>query len=217
MARRLRRIPAIRTWRSRPLPRLAQSIRVSSDASSKKLRPDFPIEPVWSNWLKHSSVANRRVDSRSLYRRSRQARIDETRIAAGRSKSGLKAHALTDRGGRRGAQRLVSSGARAFLSDYDYFITPPAQVFPFDATIHWPKEHRRQIDGYLPSMDGSRGRGDDVGLSGARRARRLQRTRIADGYSDCSPESRRDELYATSICLRSGDSVGNEAIAANTQ
>ncbi len=27
-----------------------------------------------------------------------------------------------------------------FFQNYDYFVTPSAQVFPFDATIHWPKE-----------------------------------------------------------------------------
>ena len=28
---------------------------------------------------------------------------------------------------------------RALLEDYDYFVLPSAQVFPFDAGIHWPK------------------------------------------------------------------------------
>jgi len=29
---------------------------------------------------------------------------------------------------------------RRFLSQYDYIVTPTAQLFPFDAAIHWPRE-----------------------------------------------------------------------------
>ena len=29
---------------------------------------------------------------------------------------------------------------RRFLQNYDFFIAPTAQVFPFDVTLHWPKE-----------------------------------------------------------------------------
>ena len=29
---------------------------------------------------------------------------------------------------------------RAFFEKYDFMIAPAGQVFPFDATIHWPKE-----------------------------------------------------------------------------
>jgi amidase len=29
---------------------------------------------------------------------------------------------------------------RRFFETYDYFIVPTAQLFPFDASLHWPKE-----------------------------------------------------------------------------
>jgi amidase len=43
---------------------------------------------------------------------------------------------------------------RRFFEKYDYFILPSAQVFPFDASTHWPKEiNGKAMDTYHRWME----------------------------------------------------------------
>ena len=43
---------------------------------------------------------------------------------------------------------------RAFFEEYDYFILPSAQVFPFDAKTRWPREIAgRKMDAYNRWME----------------------------------------------------------------
>ena len=81
---------------------------------------------------------------------------------------------------------------RKFFDQYDFFIAPAGQVFPFDATIHWPKEvggismdtYHRWMEVMIPiSMSGCPALSVPAGFN---------EHGLADGYSDRRPKSRRD-------------------------
>jgi amidase len=98
--------------------------------------PDYPIEPVWDSWCKirawqigarlHHHYAD--PAQRALMKPELQWEIE----------NGLKT----------GAFEIVHANVvrtawyqavRGFFEKYDFMIAPAGQVFPFDATIHWPK------------------------------------------------------------------------------
>jgi len=103
-------------------------------------KPDFPVEQVWQNWLKlrawqvgtllktpYSDPAKR-----ALMKPEAQWEVEQG--------LGLSAYDISD------ASAVRTSwyhAVRRFFETYDYFILPSAQVFPFDASTHWP----RQING----------------------------------------------------------------------
>jgi amidase len=99
--------------------------------------PDYPLEPVWNSWRKIRSwqiaamlhVAYADPARRALMKPELQWEID----------NGLKATAF----------EIVEANVvrtawyqavRRFFEKYDFMIAPAGQVFPFDASIHWPKE-----------------------------------------------------------------------------
>jgi hypothetical protein len=56
-------------------------------------------------------------------------------------------------------QRLQDLAARRVSFDemfktYDYFLLPSADVFPFDADVHWPPANRLKENGYLSLLEG---------------------------------------------------------------
>ena len=53
--------------------------------------------------------------------------------------SGLKVTAF-DISDASAARTAWYQAVRRFMEKYEFFILPSAQVFPFDATVHWPKE-----------------------------------------------------------------------------
>ncbi len=99
--------------------------------------PDYPLEPVWDSWCKirawqfgallHHHYAD--PAQRGQMKPELQWEIE----------NGLKT----------GALEIVHANVvrtawyqavRKFFEKYDFMIAPASQVFPFDATIHWPKE-----------------------------------------------------------------------------
>ncbi|MGD0119830.1 MAG: amidase [Candidatus Binatus sp.] len=99
--------------------------------------PDYPIEPVWDGWRKIrgwqiAAMLNAPYADparRALMKPELQWEIE----------NGLKATAF----------EIVEANVvrtawyqavRRFFEKYDFMLAPAGQVFPFDASIHWPKE-----------------------------------------------------------------------------
>jgi amidase len=98
---------------------------------------DHPMESVWDSWRKIRAwqIASQFKDlyadpaKRALMKPELQWEIE----------NGLKTSAMEIAE----AFRMRSSWyheVRAFFEKYDFMIAPAGQVFPFDATTHWPKE-----------------------------------------------------------------------------
>ncbi|MFT5208703.1 MAG: amidase [Flavobacterium sp.] len=112
---------------------------------------DFSMEQLWDAWLvlRHWMVRSRALD---LYR------DEETRKL-------LKPEQIWEiEGGDKitGDQIFAASTARALwyealqraFQKYDFLVLPTAQVFPFDANIHWPQEIAgRTMDTYHRWME----------------------------------------------------------------
>ena len=165
--------------------------------------------------VQDSSVADCGRCTAFAYRRSRQARADETGAAVGNRKR------AQDRGVRYRrreyrAHGVVSGGARVLreVRFHDRARRPGVSVRRLDSLA---ERSRRRRDGYLPSLDASDDSDLDVRLPRAQRPRRLQHKRLANGHPDRRPEPRRNGLPATRTRLRSSNQLGNEAPAANTQ
>jgi amidase len=99
--------------------------------------PDYPIERVWQNWKilrawQSGSALKGHYDDpakRALMKPEAQFEVE-----GGRK---LTAYDIYD-------ADVVRTGwyqaLRAFFERYDYLLLPSSQVFPFDASIDWPKE-----------------------------------------------------------------------------
>ena len=106
---------------------------------------------------------------------------------------------------------------RKFFEKYDFMIAPAGQVFPFDATTHWPKEvggvamdtYHRWMQVMIPiSMSGCPALSVPAGFN---------ERGLADGHPDRRPKSRRDGVHATRARVRSSDQLGDKAPAAITK
>jgi amidase len=99
--------------------------------------PDYALEPVWNSWNKIrgwqiASEFNQPYTNpaeRALMKPELQWEIE----------NGLKVGArdITDANIVRTAWYHA---VRTFFEKYDFMIAPAGQVFPFDATVHWPQE-----------------------------------------------------------------------------
>jgi amidase len=114
-------------------------------------RPDFPPERLWETWLtlRHASAAGGLSE---LYQDSaKRAKFKpeiQWEIAGGMQLSSLDvqraAHARSD--WYRAVEKLFDR--------FDYLAMPSAQVFPFDARVHWPSEiNGRKMDTYHRWME----------------------------------------------------------------
>ncbi|HJU27583.1 MAG TPA: amidase family protein, partial [Candidatus Binataceae bacterium] len=117
----------------------------------EETRPEFPIDQVWRDWLKlrawqvGSRLKELYIDpgKRAYLKPEAQWEIE----------SGFKltAYDLSDAcAGRTEWYHAV----RRLFGKYDYFVLPSAQVFPFDASVHWPREIAgRAMDTYHRWME----------------------------------------------------------------
>jgi amidase len=99
-------------------------------------RPDFPPEKLWDAWIKlrHWLSAS---GVQELYndpaKRAKLKPEVQWEIQGGLNLTGLEVHA---------ASLARSDWYRSLgklFERYDYLLLPSAQVFPFDANVHWPK------------------------------------------------------------------------------
>ncbi len=113
--------------------------------------PDYPVGRVWQNWLKLRAwqVGGGLKEfyddpaKRPLMKPEVQWEIE--------SGFRLSAYDISD-------ACLVRTAwyqaVRKFFDRYDYFVLPSAQVFPFDASTHWPQEiNGRAMDTYHRWME----------------------------------------------------------------
>ena len=117
----------------------------------EEAQPDFPVEQIWRNWLKiRASQVGARFKQfyddpakRALMKPELQWEIENGMR--------LRADEIAEAGEVRSAWYHA---VRRFFERYDYFIIPSAQVFPFDASTHWPKEiNGKAMDTYHRWME----------------------------------------------------------------
>lgn len=102
----------------------------------QEAQPDFPPDRMWQTWvtLRHWLVAGdlldlfKDVSKRKLMKPEAQWEVE----------GGLKLSALQAYNASRARSDYFRAVQRLFQK-YDYLLLPSAQVFPFDAALHWPK------------------------------------------------------------------------------
>jgi amidase len=103
----------------------------------EEAQPDYPLEPVWRavlrirGWQQGGALL-------ALYNDpAKRALLKPEAIHEIETGLKLSAYDVT-------AASVIRSewyqAVRQFFERYDYFIVPTAQVFPFDAELHWPTE-----------------------------------------------------------------------------
>jgi amidase len=103
-------------------------------------KPDYPIERVWPAWLKLRAWQVG-AGLKDLYNDPAKRALIKPE-AQWEVESGFKVSAY-DVSDASAVRTAWYQAVCRFFDRYDYFILPSAQVFPFDASMSWPKE----IDG----------------------------------------------------------------------
>jgi amidase len=119
--------------------------------SVEEASPDFPMDQVWQSfvtirsWHVSAGLGDLYDDpaKRALMKPEAIWEVENGRKLSGREVSAASAV--------RSAWYQV---VRQFLDRYEYLMLPTAQVFPFDAKIHWPTQvNGRQMDTYHRWME----------------------------------------------------------------
>ena len=111
----------------------------------------YSMEKLWQTWLtfRHWLVESR---SRPLYDDPEKRKLLKPEVVweiEGSFK--LRAEDISDASANRAEWYHT---LRAAFEHYDYLVLPTAQVFPFDARVHWPKEiNGRTMDTYHRWME----------------------------------------------------------------
>jgi amidase len=113
--------------------------------------PDFPIEQLFAKmqvlraWQLGAIIADLYKDPAKRERLSAEAHF-EMEIFRKLSAADIVAAASV--------RSAWYQAARRFFETYDYFVLPSAQVFPFDAKVHWPPEIAgKKMDAYYRWME----------------------------------------------------------------
>ena len=98
---------------------------------------DYPLESVWQSWLtlRGWQIA---AEFRAMYAEPAQRALMKPELQW-EIENGLKSSAMDVALASR-TRTAWYQAVRMFFEKYDFIIAPAGQVFPFDATIHWPKE-----------------------------------------------------------------------------
>jgi amidase len=117
----------------------------------EEVQLEYPIEQVWQSWLKLRAyeitgtlkVLHGDPAKRALLKPEACWEVEHG--------ARLTAFELADASLARTAWYHV---VRELFARFDYLVLPSAQVFPFDATVHWPREIRgRAMDSYHRWME----------------------------------------------------------------
>lgn len=115
--------------------------------------PEYPLEPVWDAavrlraWQQGSSLFEYYRDP------ARRALLKPEAIYE--IETGLKLSAF-DISAASAVRTEWFQAVRRFLGRFDYMVAPTAQLFPFDAAIHWPQEVAgRKMQTYHEWMKGA--------------------------------------------------------------
>jgi amidase len=98
---------------------------------------DYPIEPVWQSWLKLRGwqIA---TEFRASYPDPAQRALMKPELQW-EIENGLSTTAMEVAIASR-TRTAWYHAVRKCFEKYDFLIAPAGQAFPFDASIHWPKE-----------------------------------------------------------------------------
>ena len=130
-----------------------QGLRALEDLGCviEEARPDFPPERVWQSWL----VLRQGLTGgglASLYN-DPEKRAQMKPEARWEVEQGMRISAF-DLYNASAARSVWYRAVQALFGRYDYLALPSAQVFPFDAGTHWPKEVAgRTMDTYHRWME----------------------------------------------------------------
>jgi amidase len=115
--------------------------------------PDYPIDLVWRNWLKLRAWQSGNP-LKGLYQDpAKRAMLNEQARFEVESFLKLSAADIADASTVRSAWYQA---VRRFFDRYDFFVLPSAQLFPFDASVHWPTEIAgKKMDTYHRWMEGA--------------------------------------------------------------
>ena len=97
--------------------------------------PDYPLDRVWSNWLKLRAWQVGAL-LKDLYRDPAKRELMKPELRW-EIESGLKVSAF-DVADASAVRTAWYQAVRVLFERYDFLIAPAGQVFPFDATVHWP-------------------------------------------------------------------------------
>jgi amidase len=103
----------------------------------EEARPDFSMEALWAAFL--PLRAWHTAGPLMAYYRDPGKRALLKPEAVFEIESALKLSAF-DITAASAVRAQWYEATRQFFEKYDYFIVPTAQMFPFDAEIHWPRE-----------------------------------------------------------------------------
>jgi len=103
----------------------------------QEAQPDFPIDSVWRAWLKLRAWQS--GGSLLAHYNDPATRALLKPEAVFEVESGLKLTAF-EISAANDVRTAWYQAMRRFFERYDYLIVPTAQLFPFDANLHWPKE-----------------------------------------------------------------------------
>jgi amidase len=116
-----------------------------------EVRLDYPIERVWQSWLvlrAYQVGSLLRVHHANPAKRARMKPEACWEVERGAK---LGAYDIADTSIERGAWYSAVCG---LFERFDYLVLPSAQVFPFDAGVHWPREIAgRAMDTYHRWME----------------------------------------------------------------
>jgi amidase len=115
----------------------ALKIFESLGCAVEEARPDFPVEQVWQNWLKLRAW-QAGDPLRALYNDPAKRALMKPE-AQWEVESGLKL-TMFELADALAVRTLWYQAVLRFMDKYEYFVLPSAQVFPFDASLHWPKK-----------------------------------------------------------------------------
>jgi len=123
-------------------PGIAELCRASFKAfeavgcSVEEAQPDYSADRMWETWvmLRHWLLAGDLFD---LYRDVAKRKLMKPE-AQWEVEGGLRLSALEVYNASRARSEWYVA-MRKLFQKYDYLLLPSAQVFPFDATVHWPK------------------------------------------------------------------------------
>jgi amidase len=119
----------------------------------EEAQPDYSIDAVWRAWLKLRAWQNGGTLLPHYNDPAKRALLKPEAVFEVESGLKLSAFDIT-------AASLVRTewyqAVRRFFEKYDFLIAPTAQVFPFDANVHWPKEIAgRKMETYHEWMKGT--------------------------------------------------------------
>jgi amidase len=103
----------------------------------EEAQPNFSIEAVWNAWLKLR--AWQAGGQLLAYYEDPKKRAELKPEAVFEVESGMKLKAF-DITAASAVRTEWYQAVRRFFEKYDFMIAPTAQVFPFDANVHWPAE-----------------------------------------------------------------------------